>query len=78
MYLYTFLLLQDCQFGDNSVTIYRICEGLGISLSDFFSDNETIVATCNENELVWFMLTAEDNHLLCPFLKNILHGYNGS
>jgi transcriptional regulator with XRE-family HTH domain len=33
------------------VTIYRICEGLGISLSDFFSDSETIVATCNCSEI---------------------------
>ncbi len=33
------------------ITIYRICEGLNISLSDFFSDTETIVATCNDNEI---------------------------
>ncbi|GEM_PF-323645 len=33
------------------VTIYKICEGLNISLSEFFSDNETIDATCNDNEM---------------------------
>jgi transcriptional regulator with XRE-family HTH domain len=33
------------------VTIYKICEGLNISLADFFTDNETSITTCTENEL---------------------------
>jgi transcriptional regulator with XRE-family HTH domain len=33
------------------ITIYKICEGLNISLAEFFSDNETASTTSKKNEL---------------------------
>ena len=33
------------------ITIYKICEGLNISLAEFFMDTEPSITTCAENEL---------------------------
>ncbi len=33
------------------ITLYKICEGLNISLAEFFADNENSIKTSKENEL---------------------------
>jgi len=54
-------------------TLEVICNGFGITLSQFFCDANMIELTDEQKELFdkWVMLTQEQKHLLFELIKNM-------
>lgn len=57
----------------NLFTLEAICKGFGITLSQFFSDNEMIELTPELKELfdIWVRLSEEKRSLLLQMLKSM-------
>lgn len=59
----------------NLVTLEKICDGLGISLSQFFQEGDDIVSLTDEQKHVldaWITLSEEDKKLIKTYAQGIM------
>ena len=57
-------------------TLHRLCEGLGITLQQFFSDGATPVALTDRQEeclSIFRILNQEEQQLAIAFMKGLAH-----